>query len=479
MEEQERKYLKKRLIFLVIAIFLAFSLIISRLWNLQIALGSQFAAKAKGNVLRYVSIPSSRGDILDKNGKLLATSVPQFAITLDWLDMQNSKAYDPKAVIKALANYVQPYWQGGHVSVNTITEDILATIQLNQFNRYEPVVVMQNIPADLQAVMAEHQQELPGITVEARPYRVYPEQYAPIFGNILGYVREVSESELPGFQAKAQALGLSKTYQQGDFVGKMGVENSYDAYLRGKDGVQLMEVDNKAQPVNRLTSQDPVIGDSLKLTIDADLQQAVSNSMDKVMGDLKSQGTSNVGAGAAVVIDVKTGKILAMVSKPNMDPNPLIGNISDATFNEYFGTRDQGPRLGWSRAFQEIYAPGSTFKMITGMAALQDGKVTPGEPINDSFSSLEHPEAGIADYYAYSKGAVNLDKGLADSINLYFEALGQRVMDSNPERLRQVALQFGLGQKTGIDLPGEIAGVAPSAAWKKRIRGDLVEKRLG
>ncbi len=477
MEEKERSSLKVKLFMLGIAILLVFSVLVSRLWNLQIAKGSEYVAEAKGNTFRYVSIPAPRGDIVDDKGRILATSLPQFAITLDWLDLQSAKGMDPKQVVKTLAGYVQHYWGNGKENVDMVAEDIMSKVQMHQFQRYEPVVLMENIPLQLRAVLAEHQQELPGISVEPRPFRYYPMQ--TVAGHILGYVREVTSNELKGFQDRAVQAGLSSdTYQPGDLVGQMGVENSYDLYLRGQDGVQLMEVDNQARPVDRLTRQDPVVGKTVQLTVDADLQKVVSDQMDSVINDLqKNEGQAKAGEGSAVIIDVKTGKVLAMVSKPAMNPNDLTGNIPDTVYQRYFGTQPGGiPGAAWDRAFQSAYAPGSTFKMITAMAALQDGKVGPFETIYDGPSSLSHPNAGAGEWYSGSKGYVNLFMGLAWSINYYFETLGQRVMEANPERLAQVAREFGMGRVSGIDIPGESSGTAPSAAWKMQLNGPRLEK---
>ncbi len=477
MEEKERSSLKVKLFLLGIAIFLVFSVLVSRLWNLQIAKGSEYVAEAKGNTFRYVSIPAPRGDIVDDKGRIFVTSLPQFAITLDWLDLQSAKGMDPKQVVKTLAGYIQHYWGNGKESVDMVAEDIMAKVQMHQFQRYEPVVLMENIPLQLRAVLAEHQQELPGISVEPRPFRYYPMQ--TVAGHILGYVREVTSSELKGFQDRAVQAGLSSdTYESGDLVGQMGVENSYDLYLRGQDGVQLMEVDNQARPVDRLTRQDPVVGKTVQLTIDADLQKTVSDALDSVIANLqKNEGQAKAGEGSAVLIDVKTGKVLAMVSRPAMNPNDLTGNIPDDVYQRYFGSQPGGtPGVAWDRAFQSVYAPGSTFKMITAMAALQDGKVGPFETIYDGPSSLSHPKSSVGDWNAASFGRVNLFMGLGESINYYFEALGERVMAANPERLAQVAREFGLGRVSGIDIPGESSGTAPSATWKLQLNGPRLEK---
>ena len=478
MEEQERDALKIKLVFVSLVVFLIFAILVMQLWKIQIVQGSVYAADSKGNILRTIVMPAPRGDIVDSRGKVLATSEPRFAVTLDWLDLQQAQGYNLKDVVSKLAHYVKPFWSDSTESESQITEDILAKVQMQQFARYENVVVMQNISPQLQAILAEHQDELPCINVEALPYRTYPLQ--TMAGHELGYVREVSASQLPQFQAKAKAAGLSSdTYQQGDLVGQMGVENSYDLYLRGKNGSQVVEVDNTARPVQLVQDNKPVVGDTVQLNIDSDLQGVISNAMDSVISGLQKNGHPLAGAGAAVVIDVKTGKIIAMVSKPSMNPNALVGDISQATFNQYFGdSSSSSPRLGWSRAFQSTYAPGSTFKMIVGMAALQAGVITPNSLFGDTVASLSHPNAGVGNDYSGSRGKVDLGEGLALSINVYFEHLGELVMNSNPERLAQVAHEFGLGKLTGVDIPGESSGVAPSPAWKEQLNGPLLKQIL-
>lgn len=476
MDEKDRQKLKIRLVFVGLAVLLVFSSLVTRLWHLQIAEASTYVAKSKGNILRTVSIPAPRGDIVDSKGMVLATSEPRFAVTLDWLDLQNAPGKTLQQVISKLAGYVKPFWSNPNESIQQITEDILAEIQMQQFARYENVVVMQNIPQQLQAILAEHQNELPGISVEALPYRVYPQQ--TLFGHILGYVRQVTASELPGFQARAKKAGLDpNSYQAGDTVGQMGVEDSYDLYLRGTPGEQVLEVDNQARPVDMIKNKEPVAGDTVQLTVDSAMQKAIGDAMDQVISDLKKTEPA-AGAGAAVVLDVKTGKILAMVSKPSMNPNDLTGTITPQIFNEYFGNSQQGPRLAWNRAIQSLYAPGSTFKLITGMAALQTGKITPTQPVHDALSTLALPSAGVADWYSGSMGDVNMYKAYAESINIYFEYLGQLVMQTDPQRLSQVAHEFGLGEYTGVDIPSESQGIAPSPDWKMQLNGPRLKQVL-
>lgn len=464
MEEKERKPYVHRLWGLSIVVVLVFSILGFNLWRLQIAQGSYYSAMAKGNVMQLVTVPSTRGDIVDKNGKLLATSVPEFVLNLDWMDLQQSKNYNWKDVVRRLAGYVKPYWANPNQTVDSITEDILVMIQNHQWDRYRPVTILDNVPQDLQATVAEHQEELPGVSVEAVPVRTY--RQGTLAGQVLGYVREIGDKEIDQFNKNPDAQKAGFEYKQGDLVGKDGVEKSYDFWLRGKEGVQQVEVDNNARPVSKQVIQAPEAGKTLQLTIDGDLQQTVESKLDEVIKGIQKDHP-DAQAGAAVVLDVNTGKILAMASRPWMNPNDLIGNISNETVYKYFQSKDAA---SLNRALSGVYPPGSTFKMVTAMAALQLKVTTPDERIDDrieSLGSLGAQQQGFPEWGGNYFKLVNLYRGLALSSDIYFEVIGRRVFDANPETVKQIANEFGLGVDNGVDLPGEAKGIAPSAEWKK------------
>jgi len=188
MDERDRKPYVYRLRGLTIAVMLIIAILGINIWNLQISQGAYYAAEAKGNYMKLVKVPPTRGDIVDKNGNILVTSVPEFVLNLDWLDLQQSKANDWKEVVKRLAGYVKPYWAYPNQSIDSITEDILVMTQNHQWERYRPVMVLDNVPQDLQAIIAEHQNELPGVSVDAIPVRSYPQKI--LAGQLLGmYVR--------------------------------------------------------------------------------------------------------------------------------------------------------------------------------------------------------------------------------------------------------------------------------------------------
>ncbi|MDR3270092.1 MAG: penicillin-binding protein 2 [Peptococcaceae bacterium] len=466
MEDQERRVYSRRLWFLGIGTAMIFVLLTARLVWLQIFKAPVYAAKAEGNITRFIDLTPMRGDIIDAKGTLLVTSIPQFTLTVDWLDLQQSKDKDWQAVIYALAGYVKPYWPNPNESLDSIYEDILAISQNPQWG-YRPVEVLSGEPeamTPLRAIVAEHQNELPGVSVEVLPLRSYVSN--DLAGQLLGYVREVSEEELSQFNALAEIEAGGVKYQQGDLVGKQGVEKSYDFYLRGDKGVQQIEVDNNARPIRKTTIQPAQPGKTVQLTIDADLQAALEASLDEQILEVQKNYPDSH-AGAAVVLDVNTGKILAMASRPAMNPNDLIGLISEETAYRYFLDERAA---SYNRALSGTYAPGSTFKMLTAMAGLKAGVITPQEKILDEMSSLGSLAAqqqGFPEWGNHHFGWVDLLYGLAQSSDIYFEVVGRRVFEAAPELVKQLCNEFGLGVLSGVDLPGEAKGIAPSAEWKK------------
>ena len=478
MNDRERKPYVYRILGLGSVVVLVFSILGFNLWHLQIAQGAYFAAKAQGNVMKLVKVPPTRGDIVDRNGKLLVTSVPEFVLKLDWLDLQQANSSNWKDVVRRLAGYIKHDWPIPNQSVDSITEDILANIQNHQWERYRPVTILDNVLPALQASIAEHQEELPGVSVEAIPVRDYPQKV--LAGQLLGYVREIAPEEIDRFNQNADAQKAGFKYVQGDLVGKVGVENSYDFWLRGVEGVQQVEVDKSARPISKNVVNASKAGKTVQLTIDADLQKVVEDSLDEVIANIQKKNPS-ARAGAAVVMDVNTGKILAMVSRPGMDPNELTGKITDAMVDKYW---PQDPKraseaASVNRALSGVYPPGSVFKMVTAMAALKFKLTTPYEQIDDikaSLGNLALQSQGTSEWGGNKFGFVNLTRALAKSCNIYFQVMGRRVFEAQPEAIKQIANEFGLGVESGVDLPGESKGTAPSAEWKKAYFGPTYEK---
>lgn len=458
----KRKEFQTRLTGLGIVVIVIFLILGFNLWRLQIANASHYAELAESNVMKTVSTPAVRGPIVDSNQVVMAQSVPKFALVLDWADLQRVNQ-DWKEVVMNMATFIKPYWRYPNQSIELITEDILVMIQNQQRNSYDPVTILGDIDPKLQAIIAENSNVLPGVSVEAIAVREYSQK--TVLGQVLGYVREVSETELEQFNKQAEDAENPYRYEPGDFVGKTGIEKSYDKWLRGEHGLERVGIDSNARPVIKDVIQEARPGYTVQLTVDNELQKVVENKLDEVI--LNIQKTEPLAqAGAAVVIEVNTGKILAMASRPFMDPNELIGIISDETADRYFVSEDAA---SFNRALSGVYPPGSTFKMITGMAGLEAGVVTTNDFFNDSMSSLgpyEVQRQGIAEWGGNHFGMVNLYRGLAKSSNIYFQIVGRRVFEKEPELIKQIANEFGLAVPSGIDIPGEGIGIAPSPQWK-------------
>ncbi len=466
MEEQERKKFRPRIWGLTAVVSFVFLILGANLWKLQMVSGTYYQEKAQGNFMHIVPVRPMRGDVIDARGKVLATSVPQFDVTLDWLELQKANKDGWKDVVARLAHFVKPYWSIKSETEALIKEDILFMIQNQQWERYRPVSILSDVPQKLQAVIAEHADELPGVSIEAMPVRSYPQQ--TLAGQILGYVREIDESEIDQFNQDPVAKEKGMTYASGDLVGKMGIEKSYDAWLRGEEGSQQIIVDNLGRPIAKQVLSDPVPGKTIQLTIDANLQQAVEQELERIIQETKKKNPK-AEAGAAVVIDVNTGKILAMASRPFMNPNELIGKISDEVSAKYFTGSDAAT---FNRSLSGLYPPGSTFKMLTAMTALEAGVVTPKESIISSMASLGPASIQAQGFPEWTGSpmvgrSVNLRQALAWSSDIYFEIMGKRAFDSQPELLRKLASEFGLGPISGIDIPGETKGISPSPSWKR------------
>ena len=248
MESMNRKESQKRLTGLGIAVIIIFLILGFNLWRLQIANASHYAELAASNVLKTVSTPAVRGPIVDTNQVVMAQSVPKFALVLDWADLQRVNK-DLIDVVTNLAGYIKPYWHYPNQSIELITEDILVMVQNQQRNNYDPVTILVDIAPELQAIIAEHSNELPGVSIEAIAVREYPQK--TVLGQVLGYVREVSGTELEQFNQQAEDTDDPYRYEPGDLVGKDGIEKSYDKWLRGDHGLERIGIDSNARPIDK------------------------------------------------------------------------------------------------------------------------------------------------------------------------------------------------------------------------------------
>ena len=415
-----------RLKALGIIVTIVIVVLIARMGYLQVYDGDYYANLADGNRIRLVPSVAPRGTMYDRNGKLLVTNHPGFTVSL--LPLTEPVSED---VINRLSALLQ-------VSVEEIHQKIENHIG------FDPIRIKTDVGPELTTIIAEQKDLYPGVVVEVLPIRdyIYHEQGVHAFG----YVSEISDAELE----KKKDDG----YKSGDIVGKFGLEKVYDQYLRGINGGQQVEVDVTGKPVQVLGKKNPVPGNDLYLTIDQDIQAAAEQAIDEQLVKIGAN------AAAAVALNPQTGEVLAIVSRPAFDPNLFVNGISDKDW-EKINNNPYYPMD--NKAITGEYPPGSTFKIITGTAALSEGRVTPEEQIFDSGHHWIIPK-GNADGEAL--GWLNFEQAMAHSDNVYFYEMGNRLGIDNIERY---ARMFGMGKVTGIDLPYEAEGLVACKAYKKRV----------
>lgn len=436
--------------YLVVALL---SVLLVRLAVVQLLFNTEYQTKAKENRVRLVPIKAARGEIYDRNGKVLAASELVYTLSLNYPAMSSQKQVEAR-----LVSLLQPAYP--EMTQQVITEKI--NLQKNRL--YEPVVLLRDIPWDLVVQIEEHRQELPGVEVEVEPLRNYPQ--GALAGHVLGYIHSINPEEID--QQKDYKYGLSS------LIGKSGVEKQYEKELRGQDGARNVEVDSRGRPVRELVTMEPRQGNNIYLTLDKDLQQVMEQSMDNMLATLQ-QKHPRARVASAVLLNVKTGQVLAMSSVPAMVPDDWKGNISSQRAAYYFPQGEEydpmNPGAFLNRAIQVSYAPGSTFKPITGMAALETGAVdADGDYVNCKGAYWVPPYIKCWGVH----GNVNYYSGMAGSCNVYFQEMGRRV---GQENIVKIAREFGLGSKTGIDLPYEVAGLLPTAEWKRELNALLTDRK--
>ena len=406
-------------------VVLVIVVLLSRAAYLQIYEGEYFQKLAEGNRIRIVPSMAPRGTFYDRNGEVLVTNRPGFTVSLLPLTEPISEE-----VIQRLSDLVK-------VPVDKIHEKIDA------HHGFDPISVKQDVTPDIVSIIEEQKDLYPGVVIEVQPIRNYilKQEGAHIFG----YVSEINDEELE----KKKDEG----YKSGDIVGKFGLEKVYDKYLRGENGGEQVEVDVSGKPVRVLGLKEPQAGLDMQLTIDKNLQEAAEKAVDEQLAQIHAS------AAAAVVMNPQTGEILAMVSRPAFDPNLFAHGISSkdwaALNNNPFHPMD-------NKTISGEYPPGSTFKIVTGTAALTEGVVSPTEKILDTGHHWIIPKGNSE---GEALGWINFTEALAHSDNVYFYEMGNRL---GIDRLEKYGRMFGLGSRTGIDLPYEADGLVANKAYKKK-----------
>ena len=423
-----------RLELLMIASMLIFAVLIGRMAYLQLYKGDYYYRLSEGNRIRAVKILAPRGIIYDCNGEELEKNEPGFVVSL----LRTNKKPDME-VINKLAGIIE-----------VPPEQILEKIKQNE-DSYEPIRIKSNLSAAMVTKIEERSEELPGILLELQSIRKYVNNELAV--HVLGYVGEVSEYEI----SKDQNTDL----KVGSIVGKFGLERFYDNYLRGTDGSYREEVDVAGRVVQTLDELPPKPGQGLVLTVDGKLQREAEKIVDEHLKYLRSSGFApNANAAAIIAIDPRNGAIKALVSRPGFNPNLFVNGISS---KDWQAINDNPFDPMSNKVISGEYPPGSTFKIVTGSAALETGKVTPQEMI---FDSGKHWLIPMGNAEGEALGWLNFHKALAASDNVYFYEMGNRV---GIDALKKYAALFGFGKTTGIDLFGETEGIIASPEYKMKV----------
>ena len=442
----EEQSLPRRFAVLRLLVVLVFLALVLQLARVQILQGRRYRLLAESNLIKIIPSQPARGLIFDRAGRPLVKNVPVFAATLRPSQLPKDH---PEEVYYALqADLGIPAVQ--------LQQKVEAAVKKNGAD--QPVTLKSEIDQTSALKLAELRSTIPALDVEPIPARDYT--VGALMSRVLGYVGKIDPTEYKALAGHG--------YQLDDQVGKTGIELSYEDKLRGVPGQRAVEVDAAGHELRTLDEAPSQPGDDITLTIDSTLQQGVANILANSLKAYQSP------SGVAIMMDVHTGEILAYVSLPTYDDNLFSGPISESTLQQLL--KDPGRPLV-DHAISDQYPPGSTFKEITGLAALQDGVATPGTTIATDGKLVVANQGDPSQSYTFpdwsNLGTLDFYRGVAMSSDVYFYCLAggcpQLQHDGlGSDELARYARMFGLGEKTGIDLPDEAPGIVPDKQWKLR-----------
>lgn len=416
---------QKRLLLFSLTAAALFCLLLLRLWYLQVINTEDYQQRSVRNRTRILPLEAPRGPIFDRNGRLLVGNRPAFSISVMRQDVE-----EREALLSRLAQLLE-------IDVATLEK---RWQQGKGLPIYRPVLLAEDVSRKFAERVLEQNTELPGVLVSVRPVREYLEKGS--VAHVTGYLGEITEAEL------SQAQGQGDNLQTGDVVGKVALEKTYEDFLRGTKGRKRVEVDVRGKLLRPLEIEAPQPGQRVFLTLQQELQQAA----DLAFGD---------NAGAVVAMDVRTGEVLAMLSRPTYDPSQFVQGIENEAWTQLL--RDPRHPLQ-NKAISGLYAPASTFKMLVALAALREDPATRHRVI-DCDGSFELGEARFRCWKKNGHGRTDMKKALRESCDLWFYQVG---LDLGIDKIAAIAREFGLGDLTGFPLAGENSGVIPSRAWKRQ-----------
>ena len=496
-------------------------ILIIQLFNLQIIHGAEYREESNTRLTRESTLKASRGEILDKSGNVLVSSSQKFN-----LELYKSKitTKDLNSTILKIVNVLQKYsvsytdsfpininpfefkisedslknWKkNNNINENLTAEEtfykykekykiendniedirkiiaIRYAIEKDGYSSIKSLTIAKDIPREAVAEFSENSDEFPGINISVQPVREYTQ--GTLASHILGYASKIKDTE---YESRKD------TYTQNDIIGKTGIESVFEEYLKGKDGTKQIDMAVDGTTTAEVVENEAVAGSNVVLTIDSKLQKVTEDALSANIEKIKNGGFGkvyNATGGACVVMNVKTGEVLAMASYPNYNPQSFANGISSEEWNGYLQNKSH-PLL--NKCIQSAYSPGSTFKMVTAVAGLESGSITLNDKINDVGQYKKYGATWDCWYYTdYHRGHgyLNVIGAIEKSCNYFFYETADRMGIDN---LDKYAKYFGLGTKTGIELPEETSGTLASREYVSSINqnwnpGDTLNAAIG
>lgn len=448
-KSQKPEDFRGRMAAFVVVTAIVFSILLGRLWFMQVMMAESYEKLAENNRRRVIPIEAPRGYVYDRNNKVLVSNRPGLGISVLPTVVQMNKG-----VVDRLAKLTG-------MSVKEINDKLAE----KSADPLKPRIIKRDVDKNLVAYFGEHQSDFPGVELTVETIREYP--FGNLAAHVIGYLGEISEEELKEKK--------SDGYDMGDAVGKAGVEKSYEWALRGTKGSQQVEVNASGRPLRLLRNISPNPGHNITLTIDVELQKAAEKALSDAIAGAKAGKYKKADGAAAVVLDPRNGEVLALASYPNYDPRLFLGGISSKNW-QALNEKSSGYPLN-DRVIMSAYPPGSTFKIITGLGAYADGLTNSGRTI-----TCTGVWKGFGDQWAQScwlksgHGTLDFVSAIAQSCDVTFYQFGSEFERGGQERLQYWARDaFGIGRPTGIDLPSEALGRVPDRKWKKEFNKGFPE----
>ena len=520
-KKKARSNLNLRFNVLTVLTYIIGIILIIQLFNLQIVHGAEYREESNTRLTRETTLEAARGEILDRTGTALVTNSTKFSVELYKTKIDDNELNNSILnIVNLLEKYQVEYVDSFPISIDpfqfTISDETLADwkesydldenisaeeafydfkdrydientdiseirkiiairyeITTTGYSSTRALTIAEDIPREAVAEFSESSDKFPGINIVTEPVREYTS--GTLASHILGYASTISAEEY----AKRK-----DTYDPNDIIGKTGIEYVFEEYLKGQDGTKQIDMAVDGTITAEYTSEEAIAGSDVVLTIDSNLQTITEQALEANIQKIASGGFGrayDAKAGSCVVMNVKTGEILAMASYPNYDPADFVNGISTDKWNQY-NTDPAKPLM--NKAVQNSYAPGSIFKMVTAIAGLESGVITRTEIINDTGLYSKYGETWPCWYYTdYHRGhgRINVSQAIERSCNYFFYETGDRM---GIETLAKYARYFGLGVKTGVELPSEASGAMASPEYAETVgvtwtKGQTINASIG